>query len=77
MALQLVCDGGCGTTLQIDTKPIGRLEPAFYCPGCREAWETHVMAEERKREELIVAFEGWRTSALGDMRKRLGKLPDD
>lgn len=77
MALTLICDGGCGATLPIDVTPIGRLEPAFYCSTCRETWETHVMAEERKREELIVAFESWRRAALDEMRRKLTTLPDE
>lgn len=76
MALTLVCDG-CACTLPIDTKPVGRLEPAFFCQDCAEVWETHVLAEERKREELIVAFEKWRREALDEVRKKLAKVPDD
>ena len=76
MALTLTCDG-CACTLPIDTKPVGRLAPAFYCPTCTEVWETHVMAEDRKREAIIAAFEAWRREALGEARKKLMRLPDE
>ena len=76
MALRLACDG-CTCDLPPDTKPVGRLEFAFYCPDCTEVWETHVMAETRKREEFVIAFEGWRREALDGVRKKLGKLPDE
>ena len=76
MALRLACDG-CSCDLSPDTKPVGRLEHAFFCPDCREVWETHVMAETRKREELVTAFEAWRRAALGEVRKKLTKVPDE
>ena len=76
MALTLTCDG-CACPLPIDTKSVGHLEPVFYCSTCRATWETHVVAEDHARADLITRFEAWRATALDGMRKQLGKLPDE
>ena len=77
MAIQLVCDGNCGEKIDADTKPVGRIEPAFYCPTCRVTYDEAVKDIEAERLDSVRIFSDYRTARLDLARKKLGKLPDE
>lgn len=76
MAIKLACDG-CGYDLPVDTMPIGRLEPCYYCHDCRTTWERFEFEEQAERENVIAAYETWRRGKLATVRRVLKKVPDE
>mgnify|MGYP001564351781 FL=1 len=78
MAITLACDGkDCADTLPLDTKPVGRLEPRFYCPDCKAVYDAADAEIERERRALVTAFNVKRSEIQSRAREKLGALPDE
>lgn len=76
MALVLRCDG-CDGEIPLDTKPTGRLAPAYYCPSCLSAFDAFDAAVDAERARLATEFEAKLTALRDAARGNLRRLPDE
>jgi hypothetical protein len=77
MALTLVCDGGCHCPIPVDTVPVGRLAPVFYCAEGRATWTDAEARIEASRQSAVEAFTLARDTILAEARAKLTRLPDE
>lgn len=76
--IRLGCDG-CGCDVTPETmETVGRLAPAFYCREmCLPAWQAYQAEEDAERVRVVEDFARWRAERMEELRKTLGRLPDE
>jgi hypothetical protein len=79
MALMLVCDCGCGRSLDEKAAKVrGGLDTVTYCDAAVATWDAYAKAEDEKRASLSRAFETWRAEQFAALKAGgLATLPDE